>query len=129
MRLNWARMTAGLMGAGLVTMAVFFMMGGNLSPTRGAIQIDFSMDDENFAGLEVEIDGEVAGELKYFGAMTRSGFEVEEGEHEVRVLHPEYRCEPVLVDVEIGKGVLLLLDYQVVYTGSNTNETVLTLQY
>jgi hypothetical protein len=122
-------MWLGLIGAGVVTMAVFLMMGGSFTPTKGAIQIDFSMDDENFAGLEVEIDGEVAGELKYFGAMTRSGFEVEEGEHEVRVLHPEYRCEPARVEVAVGEGVLLLLDYQIVATGYNTSETVLTLQH
>ena len=128
MRPNWARMWLGLIGAGVVTMAIFLMMGGSFTPTNGAIQIDFSMD-EAFAGLEVEIDGEVAGELKYFGAMMRSGFEVEEGEHEVRVLHPEYRCELVRVEVAVGEGVLLLLDYQVEYSGYNTSETVLTLQY
>ena len=128
MRPNWARLWLGMIGAGVVTMAVFFMMGGSFVPTKGAIQIDFGMDDENFVGLEVEIDGEVAGKLKYFGAMTRSGFEVDPGEHEVRVRHPEYRCEPVRVEVEAGEGALLLLDYQTAYIDRYTSETVLTLQ-
>ena len=34
-------------------------MGGSFSPNKGAIQIDFSMDEKGFMGLQVEIDGEI----------------------------------------------------------------------
>jgi hypothetical protein len=117
------------LGAGVVTLAIFFLMGGSFTPSKGAIQIDFSLDEKLFAGLDVEIDGEVVGKLKPFGAMMRSGFEVEPGEHEVRVLHPEFRCEPARVEVEAGEGVLLLLDYGSVTSSYNRSETVLTFQY
>lgn len=128
MKPNLARVWLGLIGAGAVTMAVFFMMGGALSPTTGAIQIDFSIDEKGFAGLEVEIDGEAAGRLKPFGALMRSGFEVEEGAHTVRVLHPEYRCEPSQVEVVAGQRVLLLLGYETSSMSQYTSETVLVLQ-
>jgi hypothetical protein len=129
MRPNWARLWFGWLGAVVVVLVIFFMMGGRFTPETGAIQIDFSMDEKTFVGLEVEIDGEVVGELKHFGAMMRSGFEVEPGEHEVRVLHPEFRCEPARVEVEAGEGVLLLLDYGSVASSYNRSETVLTFQY
>jgi hypothetical protein len=128
MKLSYTRILAGMMGAGLVTMAIFFTMGGTLTPNKGVIQIDFGMDPKYFEGLEVEIDGEVAGKLQYFGAMSRSGFEVEEGEHEVRVLHPEYTCEPRRVEIEKGDTIFFILDYGSTVSGRGQSETVLTLQ-
>lgn len=101
----------GLMGAGAVTMALFLMMGGSMFPgDKGIVQIEFGIYPEELEGCEVEVDGEIVGKLQYFGAATRTGYELEEGDHMVRVIHPEFRMEPYRVEVTSGQTHLFLLD-------------------
>jgi len=117
------------MGAGAVTMALYLMMGGSMFPgDKGVVQIEFGMYPEEFEGCEVEVDGEVVGKLQYFGAASRTGFELKEGDHMVRVLHAECKMEPFRVEVTGGQIHLLLLDIGGTITVDGKNYTELYFQ-
>ena len=78
--LRW-RGAIGVVGNGLV-FAWVWMSGG----TTHLIQIDYSWAQEMLEGAEVEIDGEVVGVLQRYGRSSYvTGFEVEPGEHVVRI--------------------------------------------
>lgn len=80
---------------------------------KGAIQIDWTVDRQMLAGLEVEIDGEIAGTLTRHGKLCRTGFQVKEGRHEVRLVHPEIGSKTKRVDVEAGGlPVVLIVDFE-----------------
>lgn len=79
--LRW-RGAIGLVGVGLV-FAWVWMSGG----TGHLIQIDYSWAREMLDSAQVEIDGEVVGILQRYGRSNFvTGFEVEPGVHEVRLL-------------------------------------------
>jgi len=71
------------------------------------------MYPDEFIGSEVEIDGEVAGELKMFGNATRTAFQVKDGKHTVKIRHPEYASEEWKIDSGVGgRNVMIILDFQ-----------------
>ena len=128
MYLNAMRIRFGLMGAGLVMLAIWIFGGGSIIPNKGVIQIEFGMYPEEFEGLEVEIDGEVVGELQYFGAASRTGFEVKEGDHTVRIIHPEFESRTQSVEVTASRNVLLILDYYGTMNRDGTEHGVIGFQ-
>ena len=77
------------------------------------ISIEFGMYPEMFEGLDVRIDGEVAGKLVKTGQATRVSFPVTPGMHEVTVDHPEIECQPRRVDAQLrGQKVRLMLELE-----------------
>jgi hypothetical protein len=93
--LRW-RAAAIFVGSGLV-LAWVWMAGG----TTHIIQIDFRWGGDFLQGSEVEIDGEIVGTLQPYGRSNPvTGFEVEPGEHVVRVLKDG--CEGTPKTVSIG---------------------------
>ena len=50
--------------------------------------------------------------------MTRTGFELGEGEHQVRIVSPKFYCQPMSVTIRDGQHVMLILDYAESITGS-----------
>ncbi len=114
--------------AGLAVLGGFLAAGGRFGP-RSTIVIEYGMYPRDFAGLEVEIDGEVAGVLKGFGAATRTAFEVEDGRHVVTVRHPELECRPRTVTSGAGgRSVVLILDYRDQARADGTVKPVLAFQ-
>ncbi len=111
MYLNAFRIRVALIGAGIVTTLIYLAMGGRFGPgNKGAIQIEYGMYPDEFQGAEVVIDGAVAGMLKPFGSATRTGFEVEQGEHVVTIRHPRFDSRERRVEIKPGRGVLLILN-------------------
>jgi hypothetical protein len=93
--LRW-RAASVLVGAALV-MAWVWMAGG----TTHIIQIDYRWGGPFLEGAQVEIDGQPAGTLQRYGQGNYvTGFEVEPGEHMVRVLREG--CEGMPKTVRIG---------------------------
>ena len=79
--MRW-RVAVVLLGAGLV-LAWLWMSGG----TTHLLQIDFRWPGPFLEGAQVELDGQTIGTLqRYGGSGWVTGFEVEPGEHVVRVL-------------------------------------------
>ncbi len=111
MFLDASKIRVVFMIAGLVLGGVWFAMVG--TGGGSTILVDFGMYPDDFLGCEVEIDGEVVGELKMFGNATRTGFAVKDGKHVVRVLHPEYASDAIEVDTGTGaRSVSIILDFQ-----------------
>src|SRR5688572_7164031 len=112
MRLDSMRIRATLMLMGVVAFGVYLMAGVPGRP-KSIVQVEFGMYPDVFQGLTVEIDGEPAGTLKPFGAATRTGFEVKEGRHAIKVRHPKFASVARDVDVTAnGQPVLLIMDMQ-----------------
>lgn len=111
---NAMNMRIGAMVAGLIVLGGYLLMGGHLGfGHHGVIQIEFGAYADEFLGSEVEIDGQVAGKLKRFHNAWRTGFEVKEGRHAVRIRHPEFESVTRVVDARSGPApVLLVLDLQ-----------------
>ncbi len=131
MYLNAFRIRMGLIIAGVLTMGIYVLAGGSLTPgAKPVIQIEFGIEPDEFIGSTVLIDGEAAGELKPFGRSWRTGFRVEEGKHTVEVVHPRYRCIPTRVTSGYGgRNVLLVLDFHSEYDSeTQTSETVIGFQ-
>ena len=79
--MRWRAATL-LVGAGLV-MAWVWMSGG----TTHTLQIDFAWGGEFLEGAPVELDGQNIGVLQRYGRSNWvTGFEIEPGEHTVRIL-------------------------------------------
>jgi hypothetical protein len=112
MFLNSLHLRFGAMAAGVLLVGGYLLFGGTTGGEM-IIQLDYSMYPEVFEGAEVEIDGNVVGELRRHGQITRSGFEVGKGSHTVRVLHPEFRCEPARIAMEMpGQKARFMLDLE-----------------
>ena len=95
---------------------------------QAGIVINFAMYPEEFEGLEVEIDGEVAGRLERFGAQTTTKFLVPRGDHLVRVLHPEMDCPPRKVTADNrAMAVHLMLDIMETVDEDGRYRSLLTL--
>jgi hypothetical protein len=93
--MRW-RMAILVVGTGLV-MAWVWMTGG----TTHVMQIDFSWGGEFLEGAQVEIDGQNVGVLQRYGRSNWvTGFEVEPGEHVVRILRSG--CEATPESFSIG---------------------------
>lgn len=96
----------GLFGSGLLLTGIMWMCG--LFASKQAIVIDYAMLGEEAIGAEVFIDDELVGELEFIQPSFRTGFEVEEGAHVVRIVHPAYGCEPIRVETQGSRSSLLL---------------------
>lgn len=69
--------------------------------TSYVVQIDYNWGRDLLEGSVVEIDGDSVGVLQRYGrSQYVTGFEVEAGEHSVRVVHPD--CEGVPEAVTLG---------------------------
>lgn len=120
MFLNVFKVRAVLAVAGMVVLAAYFAMGGSFG-SKSSIVIEFGMYPDEFIGSEVEIDGQVAGELKMFGNATRTAFQVKDGKHTVRIRHPEYASEEWKVDSGVGgRNVMIVLDFQSRYVNGES---------
>jgi len=129
MFLSAFRIRLGLIVSGLFATLVYLALGGSFGPGRnGMIQIEYGAYPEKFRGLEVEIDGRIAGTLEPFGSATRTGFVVQEGEHRVRVLDPSMASQPRDVRVARGQGVLLILDVVDAYVRTGGMKPMLGFQ-
>lgn len=129
MVLNAFRIRLALIGAGILSMGIYLAMGGHFGPGhKGAIRIIYGANPDLFQGLRVEIDGEVAGVLKPFGSNTTTGFEVSEGDHIVRVLHPTMKSKSRTVHIDGGGGATLILDVLDTYTRGAGGQTVIGFQ-
>ena len=105
----WVRVA--LIAIPLVALFGYVATGGSFEQ-KANITIEFGIEASEFVGCEVEIDGEVVGTLQRFGNANRTAFAVKDGKHTVRVLHPEFECEPVSVNSGAGaQTVLLVLDF------------------
>jgi hypothetical protein len=125
MYLNAIRIRAALMIAGVLTMMMYFALGGRLGP-QPVVQIEFGAYPEVFQGMTVEIDGKPVGILRPFGAANRTGFVVKQGRHTVRVVHPLYTSVERSVDVEAnGRPVVLILDLQPALNGRGHTQTAI----
>ncbi|MEZ4647176.1 MAG: hypothetical protein R3E97_00075 [Candidatus Eisenbacteria bacterium] len=100
------RWRLAVMASGLV-IAIVALSVGMFSPKK-AIIIDYGILGEDAVGAEVFIDDELAGRLEALTAATRTGFEVEEGAHVVRIEHPYYGCEPVRVETQASRSSIYL---------------------
>jgi hypothetical protein len=128
MFLNIFKVRLALAAAGLVVLAGYLVAGGGFGP-KSTISIEYGMYPREFAGLQVEIDGKVVGTLEGFGNATRTSFQVKDGRHSVRVLHPDLECLPRTVTSGTGgRNVMLVLDYADRTTPDGSLQTVLTFQ-
>jgi hypothetical protein len=107
--MNLIHMRFAAIAAGVVVLGLYLLLGGSLGQPE-VIQLDYSMYPDQLEGAQVEIDGRVVGKLEATGQTSRSGFEVQQGRHVVRVLHPEIPAEEIALDVRKGEKVRLLLD-------------------
>ena len=100
-----------------VTVALLVVLQGAsgclmMGDDRPHVVIEFGADPGQFEGLEVELDGKVVGTLKKLGAVTRTGFAVDKGEHTVRVRSPRFSCQPVKVNAQLKlQKIYLMLEY------------------
>jgi len=113
MFLNALRIRLGLIAAGIIITVAYMLCGGSVLPGNQArILIEFGSDADRFAGLDVEIDGAIAGKLERVGQATRTAFPVEPGIHQVRVVGPAYDSRPVPIDApNPGLSTMVLLEY------------------
>jgi hypothetical protein len=124
MFLNLFRIRIGVMITGILLAGMYFAGGGSFG-NKPVIQIEFGMWPEEFEGCEVMIDDEVAGTLRRFGNAFRTGFEVKDGKHTVKLVHPELPSEPVTVTSGAGgRTVLLIADVHDVYRDGRSETTI-----
>src|SRR5437870_4699897 len=100
-RSDWLAAVAVL----LLVMHVAACMGD----TRPKIIIEWGIAPEELEGLEVEIDGKVAGKLQKFGEATRTAFPVSKGDHTVRIRHPKRESQAIQVATELSTQRVMLL--------------------
>lgn len=110
MFLNVFKVRLGLALAGIIVMAGYVAAGGSFG-SKSTIIIEFGMYPRDLEGMQVEIDGEVAGTLQMFGRATRTAFSVKDGEHRVRILHPKLASHTETVTTGVGgRDVMLVAD-------------------
>ena len=130
MQLNALHMRFAAIAGGILLLAGYTLCGGSFGGDR-IVQIDFGMDPDYFEGMQVEIDGRIAGKLRVHGQVARTGFEVGKGTHRVRVIHPEIESEPVSLDMQApGQTARLMLQIVERYDSeTRTSRPVLSLEY
>lgn len=130
MYLNAFRIRLSLMGAGLLVIGIFLLMGGSLGLDRQtAIIIHFGIEPDEFAGCEVLIDNILVGTLQPVGRTYQNGFKVPAGEHVVELIHPEFRCLPTRVTTVKGaSGAHLRVDFGSESLSTGRLETVIYLE-
>jgi hypothetical protein len=113
MFLNSWRMRLGLIAAGILLAGTWLICGGGLTPgAETGILIEFGADPDRFAGMDVEVDGRIVGKLERLGQATRTAFALDPGEHDVRIVHPEFNTIPARVSCNTpGIKPMLVLNY------------------
>lgn len=110
MFLNVFKVRLAMALAGIIVLVGYVAAGGSFGG-KSSIIIDFGMYSRDLEGARVEIDGEVAGTLQMFGQATRTAFAVKDGEHTVRILHPDLAGHPQTVITGVGgRDVMLIAD-------------------
>ena len=102
-----------LVGAGLV-FAWVWMSGG----TTHIVQIDFRWGNDFLEGAQVEIDGRTVGVLQRYGRSGWvTGFEIEPGEHVVRILRDPCLSTPKTFRIggDSGRLVTFMADVEEAY--------------
>jgi|GEM_PF-1457600 len=128
MFLNMMRVRVGLAVTGILLVGMYFL-GGGFGSGKSVIQIEFGMWPTELEGVQVSIDDEVVGTLKRFGNSFRTGFEVDDGKHTVKLLHPEIPCKPARVTSGAGgRTVLLIADFSETYR-DGTTKPIIVLDY
>jgi len=108
------RWRLALMGSGFL-LAIFMWTSG-LFESKKAIVIDYGILGEDALGAEVFIDDELAGRLEALMPANRTGFQVSEGAHVVRIVHPDYGSAPIRVETQSSQtSVYLRVDVIDVY--------------
>jgi hypothetical protein len=116
--------------AALLLLGIFTLMtrGLGLGGDRSLISIDFGSDPEQFEGLAVVIDDQVAGTLQRSGRAARTGFQVPPGRHSVRVVHPDHASVPAVVAAGAGQGAVnLTADFGNIALPDGRNESAVVL--
>ena len=111
--LRW-RFAGAFVGAAFI-LAWVWMAGG----TRHIIQIDFRWGGTFLEGAQVEIDGVVVGTLQRYGRSNyTTGFEVEPGQHVIRVLREGCEGTPKTVSIggDDGRMLTFMADVEDGYT-------------
>ena len=103
------RQRLGLTIAGIILIVAWRIFAGGPSQV---IQVNFSMDPQFFAGVEVIIDGEVAGVLRPMGTRNVTGFEVSDGEHTIELRNEGYLSESTRFTAGFGGGGPLMADIE-----------------
>lgn len=97
-----------LFGSGAVI--AIFMWAGGVFEHKKAIVIDYSMYADELVGAEVYIDDALAGTLQRVAKRaSKTGFEVSEGAHVIRIEHSELGCEPVRVETQSSTSTIYLI--------------------
>jgi len=109
MFLNAMHIRIGSVISGLILGGFFLLGGGSFGP-KNNVTLQFGMYPEEFVGLTVVIDGEDVGVIKQFGQSSQVAFEVNDGEHEIVVRHPDMDCEPARFKAKDGSRVMFLMD-------------------
>ncbi len=125
------RVRIAAMISGILVIGLFVAMGGSLTPSnKSVVLVQFGMYPDEFEGLEVFIDDEPAGRLRRFGNAFKTGFEVEDGDHEIRVKHPELACQPGRFSSGPGgRTVMLILDFSSRRTPNGESESVVVFTH
>src|SRR5688572_9910768 len=106
------RPRAAILPVGAALMIAWVWMSGG---TTHLLQIDFAWGGEFLEGAQVEIDGQNIGTLqRYNGTGWVTGFEIEPGEHTVRIVRDG--CDATLktfrLGGEDGRRVTLMADVE-----------------
>jgi hypothetical protein len=128
-RLDSWRLRIAFLALGLVAWLVFMGASGRIGgKPRGVVVIQFGAYPDEFAGLDVEVDGKVLGQLQYMNGQTRTGFSLTEGYHDIRVTGPRWHSTPRKVEVGRDRTVNMLLDTQPVMLPDGSQRNGLVLQ-
>jgi hypothetical protein len=109
---SW-RIRIGAMGAGILLVATWMIWGGSFLPgSECKVLVEFGADPDTFAGMEIAVDGQVAGRLEQVGQATRTAVPVACGTHRVSIRSAGFDCRPIEVEaVTPGVSTFLLLDH------------------
>jgi hypothetical protein len=114
---------------GLVAWLIFQGATGRIGgKQRGTVIVEFGAYPEEFAGLDVEVDGRVVGRLQTMGGQARTGFLVTEGYHELRVTGPEWHSVPRTIEVGRDRTARFMLDAGETATPDGLRHPTLVLQ-
>lgn len=128
-RLDSWHLRIAFIAMGLVAWLIFMGATGRIGGTpRGTVIIQFGQYPDEFAGLDVEVDGKVVGELQYMHGQTRTGFALTEGDHDIRVTGANWSSEPRKIEVGRDRTVTFLLDAQENATVSGELQPILVLR-
>lgn len=129
LKLDSWHLRIAFLAMGLVASLVFLAATGRIGGTpRGVVVIQFGAYPDEFAGLDVEVDGQVIGRLQYMHGQSRTGFALTEGYHDLRVTGARWQSVPRKVEVGRDRTVNLVLDTGTTATPDGRYQQTLVLQ-